>query len=664
MSADAGAVANRAGPPLRGLRMALALPARFIGVGAINTAVGLSLIQIGLWLGLGDYPANAFGYAGGFGCSYLLHRRVTFRADDGNHRSQLPRFAAAAALAYALNLLVVAIGKRLGLGGTIIPHIAATGVYAAAFYWLSRRFVFPDRGVSAPAARFDWPARIEAATQSGWLIALLAVAAMLPLAFVATPPLVDAAGHMGRWIVQVDGGASPILRQWYGFKWGLLGNLGCDLLAQGLIPLIGPEAALRLIVAIILAVQVLGILALSRAVHGRIAPTAFFALPLVYGLPFQFGFLNFLLGEGFALLALALWITLEKRERQRTWLFVPIGFGLWLTHTMALAIFLLGAFCVNVASATVRQRLSLRVLWSSGLSLIPATLLPALAMATAHHGAGEPFAYELMIAKLIYPLRTLRDAWMLWDLASIGFISLAIYWFARSGRFSHDRGLTVFAIALLALYLVMPNTIQESQYADMRLVPLLFMLPLVAARPSAGSTQLFAVSIAIVGLVFTGSRWLGNGIAMAQRDAQFGTSLSVLQSLPAGKNLVSFYPMHCDPKITWNFDRRDHISGYALSRGPIFDSRQWQMSAGQLLRVHNPAAEPYAYERQVAVFDVPCGDRPGIHQAVAQLGDGIDTVWVIDAWPGLSFPGWRPWVSAGDSVLFRRLPANERLVAP
>ena len=114
--------------------------------------------------------------------------------------------------------------------------------------------------------------------------------------------------------------------------------------------------------------------------------------------------------------------------------------------------------------------------------------------------------------------------------------------------------------------------------------------------------------------------------------------------------------------MTWNFDRRDHISGYALSRRTVFDSRQWQMSAGQLLRVHNPAAAPYDYERQIAVFDVPCSDKPGIHQAFAQLGPRIDRAWVIGVWPGLSFPGWEPFVAAGDSVLFRRSAATGRSI--
>ncbi|MCH7629818.1 MAG: GtrA family protein [Proteobacteria bacterium] len=662
MSSEAGMVEGGV-LPWRSLRAAMALPARFIGVGAINTAVGLSLIQLGLWLGLGDYPANAFGYAGGFGCSYLLHRRVTFRADNGDHGRQLPRFAAAAALAYALNLLVVAGGQRLGLGGTIVPHIAATGVYAVAFYWLSRRFVFPDTGNEG--ADQDWPAQVEAAVQSRWLAAVLVFAAMLPMAFVATPPLVDAAGHMGRWIVQVDGGASPILRQWYDFKWGLLGNLGCDLLAQALIPVIGPEAALRAIVAMILGVQVLGVLALSRAVHGRIAPTAFFALPFVFGYPFQYGFLNFLLGEGFALLALALWIVMGRngQARLRPWVFAVIGFGLWLAHTLALALFLIGAFCASVARATEGERLTIPVLWRAGLPLLPAVVLPLLAMVNAPHGASEPFAYDHMIAKVIYPFRALRDAWMLWDVVSIGLVSLAIYWFARGGRFAHDRGLVGFAVVLLAIYLVMPNTIQESQYADMRLVPLLFMLPLIAARPLEANGRAFAAGLAVVGLLFTGARWAGNGIAMAQRATEFAKALSVLDALPVGTNLVTFYPLRCEPRVTWNFDRRDHISGYALSRRIVFDSRQWQMSAGQLLRVHNSAAVPYDYERQIAVFDVPCGDKPGIHQAFAQLGPGIDRVWVIGVWSGLSFPGWQPYVTAGDSVLFRRSPAEGRATA-
>ena len=45
--------------------------ARFIGVGAVNTAIGLAAVIACLQLGFGDYAANAIGYGVGFACATM-----------------------------------------------------------------------------------------------------------------------------------------------------------------------------------------------------------------------------------------------------------------------------------------------------------------------------------------------------------------------------------------------------------------------------------------------------------------------------------------------------------------------------------------------------------------------------------------------------------------
>lgn len=636
---------------------AIPAPARFAGVGLINTALGLALIQMGLLLGWNDYAANAAGYAGGFVCSYLLNRSFTFAASEGRHARQLPRFALAAGVAYALNIGVLAIGRSIGIGGTLALQAAAVAIYTVAFYLLSRRFVFAG-GPSATADASRWHALVARTTQSPALIALLVAAAMAPLMLVTTPPLVDAGGHMARWIVQVDAGASPVLRQWYDFKWGLLGNLGCDLLAQGLVPLLGPEAALRAIVAIILGVQALGILTLSRTVHGKVAPTAFFALPFIFGFPLQFGFLNSLLGIGLALNAVALWTALEIRGRHRLQaaLFVPMGFGLWLAHTMGLAVFLVGAFAANAARADARGEPAWRVVFVSGLRLLPAVIGPLIAMGMARHGPVEPFAYHQGGGKWLWPFDALRDTWQAWDLAALLIATVAIYLFWRTPFFVRDRGIAVFAVLMAVIYVIMPDTILESQYADMRLVPVTFALFLIAAAPRADSPPALRTVLAIAGLLFVGARWTGNAVAMVHNDRIAGRALSVLSAVPRGTNLVTIVPRTCESAQTpWNIDRRDHISGYALARRQIFDSAQWQMNAGQLLKVHNADAEPYDHDRQTMIYDRSCNGWPGVHDVLTELKPAIRYVWVIGMPAGLQHDGWSIAARAGDSVVLHRI---------
>src|SRR5678809_610340 len=76
-----------------------------------------------------------------------------------------------------------------------------------------------------------------------------------------------------------------------------------------------------------------GFMWVAREVHGRIPPTAFLALPFIYGFPFLFGFVNFALSVAFAFLAFGLWLRLGRLERTRlrSWLFVPISLVVFFT---------------------------------------------------------------------------------------------------------------------------------------------------------------------------------------------------------------------------------------------------------------------------------------------------------------------------------------------
>lgn len=60
-------------------------------------------------------------------------------------------------------------------------------------------------------------------------------------------------------------------------------------------------------------------LLIVKEAHGEIPATAAFALPLAYAYPFQFGFVNFWLGSGLALLIFGLVLRYQRLEHSRTW---------------------------------------------------------------------------------------------------------------------------------------------------------------------------------------------------------------------------------------------------------------------------------------------------------------------------------------------------------
>src|SRR4051794_26939125 len=160
-------------------------------------------------------------------------------------------------------------------------------------------------GVAGSAERPAWG-------ESRLLLLALIAASAIPLLYPPVPPLVDLLGHMGRYRVELDLGQSPWLPHYYGYRWAAIGNLGVDILVKLLGPLVGLEPAVKLIMLAIPPLTVAGMLWVAHEVHGRIPPTAFFALPFAFGQPFLFGFANYTLAMALALLAFALWLRLGR----------------------------------------------------------------------------------------------------------------------------------------------------------------------------------------------------------------------------------------------------------------------------------------------------------------------------------------------------------------
>ena len=118
---------------------------RFGIVGIINTAVGLGVIYLAMFAGLGDFASNALGYGCGLILSFFLHRGWTFAGSGKSLPRDATGFVLAWIAAYLLNLAVIASGRRLGFVDNSIVQLAGVGVFAASFYLLTNRIVFTAR---------------------------------------------------------------------------------------------------------------------------------------------------------------------------------------------------------------------------------------------------------------------------------------------------------------------------------------------------------------------------------------------------------------------------------------------------------------------------------------------------------------------------------------
>ncbi len=125
--------------------------------------------------------------------------------------------------------------------------------------------------------------------------------AFVPLLYPPIPPLVDLAGHMGRFKVAADVAGSPSCSNGSPFAGCRSATSASTCSSCPLAKLIGVELATKLVVMLIPPLTVAGMLWVAREVHNRLPPTVAFALPLAFGHPFMFGFVNFALSMALAL---------------------------------------------------------------------------------------------------------------------------------------------------------------------------------------------------------------------------------------------------------------------------------------------------------------------------------------------------------------------------
>ena len=494
--------------------------------------------------------------------------------------------------------------------------------------------------------------------QRPWAWAGLCLAAALPLLFLNLLPLTDFGGHLGRFTVQLDGGRSAELRQWYSFHWALVPNLGTDLLMQALGPYLGLEPTLGAIVKAIAPLQVAGFIALARVAHGRVPPTALFALPLAYSYAFHFGFLNFTLSTALATCALALWLHLGNRRRDRLrWaLFVPIAAALWVTHLAGWACFCVLAGGIELMREDPDAAPGRPVHLARCALRLSCLLSPLLLMALWPSGGGSGTTAEFfnLIQKAGLVLQVYRDRWAVWDIGSALLTLVLLIWFYRSSAFARHNGLALGALILGGLYLLVPHVLFGSWSADMRLVPMVLAMALIAVRPGEKASARLVGGLTVVALVFVGARFVGNAISLRANEQVLARSLTVLDAVPRNASLVTLVLRPCAEETDWAATRSTHLAGYALARRHAFANDQWMIPGGQLLRIHNPAAEPFASDPSQHVSDTECDYHWTFANAVAHIPPGMSTLWVVGEAPIRSLPGWREIARSEGSAVYAR----------
>ena len=478
----------------------------------------------------------------------------------------------------------------------------------------------------------------------GWwertgVLLVIAFATAIPLLWPQIPPLVDLPGHIGRYRVELDVQSSPELQRFYDFRWALIGNLGVDLLVVPLAKLFGLEPAVKLIVALIPPVTTLGIFAVAREVHGRVPPMALFAVPFVYGYSFNYGFVNFSLSVGLALLAFALWLRLSRpgRLRFRALLFVPLSCALWLVHVFGWGLLGLLAFSAEVVRLRDQGASWLSAVGEAALQMLPLSL-PFVLMAVWRSGdvGGETKLYFLLGWKLKAIISALRDRWLIWDALGVAVALVVIVAGVFEKRLRYSRKLLIPALLLAAVFFALPYTFFGSANADSRLAPFVLIAFVIAVRFRERDRKAESL-VAALGLAFLICRIVGNGWSFVIADSEQRKITQALNQVPRGAKVLTLASGHCDD--IWEAARHWHLGALVISRKYGFSNDQWQLPGAQLLSVKHKAAVPFHDSKSVMIFSTECARSlkgrgfDGVRTTQESLEQfpraGFDYVWLI-----------------------------------
>jgi hypothetical protein len=315
-----------------------------------------------------------------------------------------------------------------------------------------------------------------------WWMALACLCGVLlvPLLVVDVPPLLDYPNHLARIYVLASLPQDEVLARFYTPHWSIIPNLAVDLVGPPLIHILPVHVVGRLLIALALLLPVLGTVAYNVALGGRW--WSFGVGLIAYNGCLFYGFLNFLISLGVALLLAAAWLRWREPHPVRAVALAVVGAPvLFACHLMGLLFFcLLIGFAElsavwNSRSETgglVRTAMTrggvLALVVAAPTALYAASELQTLGGDAEWHGPLEKVRHFVStFANYDWPLDITTT------ILIIGFPALCMI--ARMGRLPRVAGAVTGALALL--FVASPSSWKGTYLLDTRFaVMLCFML--------------------------------------------------------------------------------------------------------------------------------------------------------------------------------------------
>ena len=212
----------------------------------------------------------------------------------------------------------------------------------------------------------------------------------------------------------------------------------------------------------------------------------------------------------------------------------------------------------------------------------------------------------------------LRDRWKWFDIGSLVVAGLVFLYALVSRKLTLSRNLAFSAIVLAVSFAILPRIVFGSAYADMRLVPYLIAVALLAIRFRGAADRKTAQVLAVIGLACSSRRGRREHDqprhGRRRPDAQSCTRST---SCPEGARVITLIGMTCSEY--WPLLRNSHLGAMVIVRRDGFSNDQWMIEGVNLLDLKYRAAGYFAADPSQLVRPNRCRDP--LHRMIDQSLD-------------------------------------------
>jgi hypothetical protein len=228
----------------------------------------------------------------------------------------------------------------------------------------------------------------------------------------------------------------------------------------------------------------------------------------------------------------------------------------------------------------------------------------------------------------------LRDRWRWFDIWSLVVAAAVFVYAIVSRKLTLSRNLAFSAIVLAISFAILPRIIFGSAYADMRLVPYLMAVALLAIRFRGAPDRTMAQVLAVLGLLFFATRTAANTLSLGIAANDQSAKMQAIDRMPRGARVISLVGMTC--REYWPMLRNGHLGAMVVVRREGFSNDQWLLEGVNLLDLKYRAAGYFAADPSQLVR--PNGCRDPLHRMIDDSLASLprrdfDYVWLIDVPP-------------------------------